>query len=201
MTTRVRFAPSNTGTLHIGGARTALYNWLVARQRKGTFLLRIEDTDLARSKPEFTDNILSSLEWLGIDWDEGPKKGGAYGPYWQTERGAQGLYKPYIDKLVSGGGLYRCFCTKERLDALSAEQKAKKLQPGYDRRCRVLSADESAKRAKSEAFVIAIRQQRTSSIAPFASNTCSTFGFAGFSTSTMTSPCLPADTNAYVRAT
>src|SRR5262245_9455345 len=116
--TRVRFAPSNTGTLHIGGARTALYNWLVARKQKGTLVLRIEDTDLERSKPEFTDDILASLEWLGIDWDEGPRKGGPYGPYFQTERAKQGLYKPFIEKLISGGGVYRCFCSKERLEQM-----------------------------------------------------------------------------------
>ena len=110
MTIRVRFAPSTTGKLHIGGARTALYNWLWARRNKGTFLLRLE-----RSKPEFTANILSSLKWLGIDWDEGPEKGGPVGPYFQTEREKAGVYKPFVDKLMAGGGIYRCFCSKERI--------------------------------------------------------------------------------------
>src|SRR5579871_6179808 len=103
MSTRVRFAPSNTGTLHIGGARTALYNWLVARQRKGAFDLRIEDTDLERSKPELTDDILEALAWLGIDWDEGPGRGGPHGPYCQRGRGKAGLDKPCVDKRLSDG--------------------------------------------------------------------------------------------------
>ncbi len=157
MTTRVRFAPSNTGTLHIGGARTALYNWLWARKNKGTFILRIEDTDLERSKKEFTDNILSSLGWLGIDWDEGPGKGGPHGPYYQTERAKAGLYRPFVDKLLSGGGAYRCFCSRERLDKVNAEQKAKKLRVGYDRQCFSIPAAEAEKRAKTEPGVIRIK--------------------------------------------
>jgi glutamyl-tRNA synthetase len=151
MTTRVRFAPSNTGTLHIGGARTALYNWLWARKNGGTFILRIEDTDLERSKKEYTDNILSSLAWLGIDWDEGPGKGGPHGPYHQTERAKAGLYKPFIDKLLSGGGAYRCFCSKERLDRLRA------VRLGYDRTCLSIPAAEAERRAKTEPSVIRIK--------------------------------------------
>jgi glutamyl-tRNA synthetase len=154
MTTRVRFAPSNTGTLHIGGARTALYNWLWARRNKGTFLLRIEDTDLERSKAEYTANILSSLRWLGIDWDEGPEKGGPHGPYFQTERAKAGLYKPFVDKLMAGGGVYRCFCSKERL----AQIKEKDENAPYDRRCRSIPRDEAEKRARSgEPSVIRIK--------------------------------------------
>ncbi len=152
--TRVRFAPSNTGTLHLGGARTALYNWLVARRRKGTFVLRIEDTDLERSKPEYTDDILASLEWLGIDWDEGPKKGGPFGPYRQTERAAQGLYRPFVERLVAGGGVYRCFCTRERLVQLKATNE----NAPYDRRCRGLAPDEVERRARAgEASVIRLK--------------------------------------------
>lgn len=154
MTTRVRFAPSNTGTLHIGGARTALYNWLWARRSKGTFLLRIEDTDLERSKPEFTANILSSLRWLGIDWDEGPEKGGPHGPYFQTERAKAGIYKPYAERLMSGGGTYRCFCSRERL----AQLKEKDENAPYDRKCRSIPRDEADKRAKAgEPNVIRIK--------------------------------------------
>lgn len=154
MTIRVRFAPSNTGTLHIGGARTALYNWLWARRNKGTFLLRIEDTDLERSKAEYTANILSSLKWLGIDWDEGPEKGGPHGPYFQTERAKAGLYKPFIDKLMAGGGIYRCFCSKERI----AQIKAKDENAPYDRKCRSIPRDEAEKRAKAgESNVIRVK--------------------------------------------
>ncbi|HZV00577.1 MAG TPA: glutamate--tRNA ligase [Planctomycetota bacterium] len=154
MTMRVRFAPSNTGTLHIGGARTALYNWLWARKNKGTFLLRIEDTDLERSKSEYTDNILSSLKWLGIDWDEGPEKGGPHGPYFQTERAKAGLYKPFIDKLMAGGGVYRCFCSKERLASLKVHDE----NAPYDRKCRSIPRDEADKRARAgESNVIRIK--------------------------------------------
>jgi glutamyl/glutaminyl-tRNA synthetase len=158
MTTRVRFAPSPTGTLHIGGARTALYNWLVARQSGGTFILRVEDTDLERSKAAYTDDILSSLEWLGIDWDEGPKRGGSNGPYYQTERMKAGLYKPFMDKLLAGGGVYRCFCSKERL----AQLKAHNENAPYDGKCRSIAAAEAEKRFKAgEPSVVRIKLPTT----------------------------------------
>jgi glutamyl-tRNA synthetase len=112
---RLRFAPSPTGYLHIGGVRTALFNWLWARKTGGAFVLRIEDTDRERSTDESRQVILDSLEWLGIDWDEGPGVGGAFGPYSQMERLA--LYKDYSDRLIKNGSAYRCFCTKEELDA------------------------------------------------------------------------------------
>lgn len=113
---RVRFAPSPTGYLHIGGARTALFNWLYARKHGGQFVLRIEDTDQARSTEESLRAILESMKWLGLDWDEGPGVGGPHGPYTQTERLA--LYKEFADQMVREGTAYRCYATKEELDAL-----------------------------------------------------------------------------------
>lgn len=126
---RVRFAPSPTGYLHIGGARTALFNWLWARRTGGTFVLRIEDTDQARSTDESRRAILDSMRWLGLEWDEGPEKGGDYGPYTQTERLA--LYKEHAERLVAEGKAYRCYATKEELDALRKEAEKQKKQFFY----------------------------------------------------------------------
>jgi glutamyl-tRNA synthetase len=123
---RLRFAPSPTGYLHIGGVRTALFNWLWARKTKGSFILRIEDTDQERSTPESRQVILDSLDWLGIDWDEGPRKGGAFGPYTQMER--LGLYKEMSERLISARKAYRCYCTKAELDAQREAVKAKDLK-------------------------------------------------------------------------
>jgi glutamyl-tRNA synthetase len=120
---RVRFAPSPTGYLHIGGVRTALFNWLWARKTGGTFVLRIEDTDQERSTPESKAVILDSLGWLGLDWDEGPGIGGKHGPYTQMER--LHLYAEMAAKLISAGKAFRCFCTKEELDAQREALKAK----------------------------------------------------------------------------
>lgn len=120
---RVRFAPSPTGYLHIGGVRTCLFNWLWARKTGGTFVLRIEDTDQERSTAESRQVILDSLKWLGIDWDEGPEVGGGHGPYTQMER--LPLYKEWADRLVSEGKAYRCYATKEELDAAREELKKK----------------------------------------------------------------------------
>jgi glutamyl-tRNA synthetase len=120
---RVRFAPSPTGYLHIGGARTALFNWLYARRTGGVFVLRIEDTDQARSTEESYRAIIDSLTWLGLDWDEGPGVGGPHGPYTQMERLA--LYKQYADRLVDEGKAYRCYSTKEELDALRQQMPEK----------------------------------------------------------------------------
>jgi glutamyl-tRNA synthetase len=121
--TRVRFAPSPTGYLHIGGARTALYNWLWARQQGGKFILRIEDTDRERSTQQSVQAIFDSLRWLGLDWDEGPDVGGPNGPYFQTERLA--TYQTFVDKLIAVRAAYRCYCSKEDLDRARAEHKAK----------------------------------------------------------------------------
>jgi glutamyl-tRNA synthetase len=115
MTVRVRFAPSPSGYLHVGGVRTALFNWLWARQQGGTFVLRVEDTDQDRSSIESVRAILDALKWLGLDWDEGPEVGGPYGPYFQSDR--RGRYREIVEGLLNTGHAYRCYCTKEELDA------------------------------------------------------------------------------------
>ncbi len=136
---RVRFAPSPTGFLHIGGARTALFNYLFARHEGGSFILRIEDTDQARSTQEALGNILSSLRWLGLDWDEGPSKGGDFGPYYQMER--LEIYKKYADELLKKGKAYFCYCSPEELAERKKEALRKGKPPGYDGRCRNLSSE------------------------------------------------------------
>lgn len=136
---RVRFAPSPTGTLHIGSARTALYNYLFARHLGGTMVLRVEDTDLKRSRREHEASIIRDLHWLGLQADEGPDVGGDYGPYRQSERAE--LYEAGVEKLLESGHAYRCFCTQERLDELKAEQLAAGTMPTYDRRCLGLSSE------------------------------------------------------------
>jgi nondiscriminating glutamyl-tRNA synthetase len=137
---RVRFAPSPTGYLHIGGARTALFNWLYARHYNGSFILRIEDTDRMRSTPEAVKAILDGMKWLGLDWDEGPEKGGEYGPYFQTER--LDLYREFVDKLLEIGAAYYCYCSAEEL----ADRRKKQFADGkpaiYDRKCLNLSGAE-----------------------------------------------------------
>lgn len=120
---RVRFAPSPTGYLHVGGARTALFNWLLARQAGGQFILRIEDTDVARSTEESLEAILVGMRWLGLTWDEGPDVGGPHAPYVQSERGA--LYREHAERLIASGHAYPCFCTKEELDALREQTAAR----------------------------------------------------------------------------
>jgi glutamyl-tRNA synthetase len=134
MTIRVRFAPSPTGYLHIGGARTALFNWLYARRHGGVFVLRIEDTDPERSKPEYEAQILDAMQWLGLDWDEGPLSGGDYGPYRQSDR--TDIYLSYLDRLLTQGKAYRCTCSRERLEALREQQVADQAKRGYDGHCR-----------------------------------------------------------------
>lgn len=139
---RVRFAPSPTGYLHIGGARTALFNWLFARHHGGAFILRIEDTDRTRYREDAMEDIVSSLRWLGLDWDEGPEIGGNYGPYFQSERLA--LYHEYAHRLVRDGCAYPCYCSPERLHALREAQQLNKQNLGYDRHCRHLTAPQRA---------------------------------------------------------
>ncbi|MEM7126154.1 MAG: glutamate--tRNA ligase [Chloroflexota bacterium] len=151
---RVRFAPSPTGYLHLGGLRTALFNWLYARHTGGQFILRIEDTDQNRFVEDSLDNIMSSLRWLGLHWDEGPDVGGPYGPYTQSER--KELYHQYAEQLVDEGYAYRCYCTGERLAEMREEQKKNKQSFGYDRRCRDLSDAEHAK-MKAEGVPSVIR--------------------------------------------
>ena len=134
MTVRVRIAPSPTGNLHIGTARTAVFNWLFARNQGGKFILRIEDTDLERSRPEYTENIESGLRWLGLDWDEGP--------FFQTQR--LDYYRQAIQSLLENGYAYRCYCTTEELEQLREQQKAKNQAPRYDNRHRHLRAEQEA---------------------------------------------------------
>ena len=131
---RVRFAPSPTGYLHIGGARTALFNWLWARRNGGTFILRIEDTDRERSTQAAVDAILAGMEWLGLDWDEGPGVGGPHGPYFQTERLA--IYRHHADRLVAEEKAYACYCTREELDLQRKQAEAEKRQFRYPGTCR-----------------------------------------------------------------
>ncbi|KAG0464985.1 hypothetical protein HPP92_019149 [Vanilla planifolia] len=126
---RVRFAPSPTGNLHVGGARTALFNYLFARSNGGKFILRIEDTDLERSTKQSEEAILNDLTWLGLDWDEGPGVGGEYGPYHQSERNS--LYKQYAEKLLKSGHVYRCFCSNEALEQMKEHAKQMQLPPVY----------------------------------------------------------------------
>jgi glutamyl-tRNA synthetase len=131
---RVRYAPSPTGYLHIGGARTALFNWLYARHHNGAFILRIEDTDRKRYVEDAEDDIKNSLRWLGLDWDEGPDVGGASGPYYQSQRGE--LYREWAEWLVANGHAYRCTCSAERLEEVRELQRGRGDKPGYDRHCR-----------------------------------------------------------------
>ncbi len=143
---RVRFAPSPTGYPHVGNIRTALFNWLFARHTGGTFIVRIEDTDVARRVEGGVEAILDGLRWLGLDWDEGPEVGGNYGPYFQSQR--LELYHEAAKRLVSQGDAYYCYCSPQRLEEMRAEQVRRKQPPGYDRRCRDLSA---AERSQKEA--------------------------------------------------
>jgi len=145
MKTRLRFAPSPTGSLHIGGARTALFNWAFARRNGGAFVLRIEDTDRARSTREFEDAILEGLRWLGLDWDEGPGVDGPYGPYRQSE--CYGRYAEVAERLLAVGKAYRCFCSQERLDQARVSQREAGETTFYDRRCRGLEPAEAGRRA------------------------------------------------------
>ena len=140
----MRFAPSPTGTLHIGSARTALFNWLFARHDGGSFVLRVDDTDAVRSEDRHEAAILADLRWLGLDWDEGPDKGGAYGPYRQSER-LEG-YRSTAAKLLQGGHAYYCFCPEERLTEARAAALAEGRPPRYDRRCLGLAPDEVRRR-------------------------------------------------------
>jgi glutamyl-tRNA synthetase len=145
---RVRFAPSPTGYLHIGGARTALFNWLFARRHGGVFVLRIEDTDADRSSPDMVEGILDGLRWLGLDWDEGPKVGGPHEPYFQSERIDR--HRAMVDRLVAGGRAYYCYCTS---DELKAKRDAAGRAGGawrYDRTCCGLTSQEIAARERSQ---------------------------------------------------
>jgi glutamyl-tRNA synthetase len=140
---RVRFAPSPTGFLHVGGARTALFNWLFARRHGGTFVLRIEDTDTERSSWEMVAGIVEGLRWLGLDWDEGPDVGGPHGPYFQSQR--LDKYRAVIDRLIAAGHAYPCYCSSEMLQAKRQAAEAAGGGWMYDRTCRQLSPDDLAR--------------------------------------------------------
>jgi glutamyl-tRNA synthetase len=141
---RVRFAPSPTGYPHVGNIRTALFDWLFARHTGGRFVLRIEDTDVARKVEGAVEAIMDGLRWLGLDWDEGPDVGGDYGPYYQSQRVE--LYRQAAERLVAQGDAYYCYCSPERLEEMRVEQVRRKQPPGYDRHCRDLSPQERAKK-------------------------------------------------------
>lgn len=163
---RVRFAPSPTGYLHIGGLRTALYNFLYARGQKGKFILRIEDTDRTRFVEGALESLINSLKWANVEYDEGIFIGedgkiiqkGEYGPYIQSERKDLGIYNKYIEELLEKGHAYYCFCNKDRLDDLRERQKADGLIPRYDGLCKSIPLDEARKRAAAgEAYVIRLK--------------------------------------------
>jgi nondiscriminating glutamyl-tRNA synthetase len=144
---RVRFAPSPTGMLHVGNARTALYNWLFAKHNGGTAILRIEDTDVERSEARYESFLIEDLHWLGLTWEEGPVMGGAHGPYRQSER--LPIYAEHTERLLAEGKAYRCFCTPEQLEAARAVAAAAHQPQVYSGRCRALSVEEAETRAAS----------------------------------------------------
>lgn len=154
---RVRFAPSPTGKLHVGGARTAIYNWAFARANNGTFILRIDDTDPTRSTEENTQIILRALRWLGLDWDEGPDVGGDFGPYMQTERLAR--YTQAAEELIAAGKAYYCFCSPETLEAeRKRAHEAHEDFQGYNGACRAIDLEEAKRRvAAGEAHTIRLK--------------------------------------------
>ena len=153
---RVRVAPSPTGDPHVGTAYQALFNYAFARRHDGQFILRIEDTDRARSTRESEQAIVDSLRWLGLTWDEGPDVGGPYAPYRQSER--LSTYRQHVEELLEAGHAYRCFCTKQRLQKMREEYRDQKVFPGYDRLCRDLSREDSERRAAGgETFVVRMK--------------------------------------------
>ncbi len=160
---RARFAPSPTGRFHIGGARTALYDYLLARQSGGQFIFRVEDTDQKRYIPGAEQELMDGLRWLGLEWDEGPDVGGPYAPYRQSER--KEIYQQYAEELIAKGHAFRCFCSPERLARVRQEQQKRKQPPRYDGACRDLDPAESARRAASgEPHVIRFKMPKQGSI-------------------------------------
>ncbi len=156
MQVKVRYAPSPTGFQHIGGVRTALFNYLYARANGGKFVLRIEDTDRTRYNSEYEKNLYDTLEWLGLEWDEGGDKGGPCAPYVQSQRFE--LYKKYAHELVEKGFAYYCFCDAERLERIRKIQTMNKMPPGYDRECRKLNEEEvKAKLEQGIPYVIRLK--------------------------------------------
>jgi glutamyl-tRNA synthetase len=160
---RVRFAPSPTGHLHLGGGRTALYDYLLARQTGGQFILRLEDSDRKRLVPGAENEIMKGLRWLGLDWDEGPDVGGPYAPYRQSER--KEIYLDYAKKLIDAGNAFYCFCSPDRIEKVRQEQQKMKISPRYDGTCRNLAPDEAARRiASGEKHVIRFKTPQEGSI-------------------------------------
>jgi len=151
---RVRIAPSPTGSLHIGNVRAGLFNYLFAKHHGGVFILRIDDTDAARSKPEHVENIKESLKWVGLNWDEGPDVGGPYAPYFQSER--MGRYKESADALLASGKAFHCWCSAEELEASRQSAARQKLPPRYDGRCLKLT-DAQREKFKAEGRKPALR--------------------------------------------
>ena len=148
---RVRYSPSPTGNPHIGNIRTAIFNWLFARGVNGKFVVRIEDTDQTRMVGGAIENILDSLRWLGLEWDEGPDKEGEYGPYIQSQR--LSLYENVAEKLIDVGKAYRCYCSPERLESLRQEQESRKQSIGYDRKCRDLGSNSSQESSTNKSVI------------------------------------------------
>ncbi|GAB6281935.1 MAG: glutamate--tRNA ligase [Ignavibacterium sp.] len=160
---RVRFAPSPTGYLHVGGLRTALYNYLFAKKNNGTFILRIEDTDRNRFVEGAVENLISTLNWCNLDYDEGPYKDGIYSPYFQSQR--LNIYKEHIQKLIPDKKAYYCFCSSERLEHLREEQQKQGLQPKYDKKCLSLSDEEIKNKINNgEPYVIRLNVQPDTTI-------------------------------------
>lgn len=150
---RVRFAPSPTGYLHVGGLRTALYNYLFAKHNNGVFVLRIEDTDRNRYVEGAVENLISTMKWNGLGYDEGPEVGGEYGPYFQSQR--LEIYNKHVNELIAKGNAYRCFCSAERIQKLREEQQVQKLQAKYDKHCLNLTKEEIENKIQAgEQFVI-----------------------------------------------
>ncbi len=159
---RVRFAPSPTGHMHLGSARTALYDYLIAKKTGGKFILRIEDTDVKRYVPGAEEELITGLRWLGLEYDEGPDIGGPYGPYRQSER--KEIYFDYARKLVEADNAYYCFCTPERLNHMREEQQRRKEPPHYDGTCRGIPLEEAKERIhQGEKFVIRFKTPRSGS--------------------------------------
>jgi len=161
---RVRIAPSPTGDAHVGHARTALYDYILVKQNAGTFILRIDDTDLARNTLTSEEGVIRGLQWLGLDWDEGPDKGGEHGPYRQSERLA--TYQQYAQDLLAAGKAYECFCSQEELEAMRTAQQEAKEDPKYNGQCRSLSPEKKSSLA-SEGRVPTIRLAITGGLVGF----------------------------------
>lgn len=160
---RVRFSPSPTGHLHLGGGRTALYDYLLARQTGGQFILRLEDTDRKRLVPGAEQELMDGLRWLGLEWDEGPDVGGAYGPYRQSER--KEIYLDFARKLIETGNAFYCFCSPDHIEKVRREQQKLKISPRYDGTCRGLDPDEAARRvANGEKHVIRFKTPKEGTI-------------------------------------